>query len=194
MRDSYRVTQRRKGAKGQPGVQFVLFILLLAGQPVVALSQADTVGVDTVESRVMPPVTVIGSRLLSGEGNVGQASSLILREQIEATGARDLADAVTFSPGLYVKRYGGLGGLRTLSLRGTASEGTTLLIDGVRYRSSAEGGFDLGNIPADVVEGVEIIRGGDAAVLGGNSLGGGINVITNSGSRKPRLRGTLAAG
>ncbi|MGE3800563.1 MAG: TonB-dependent receptor plug domain-containing protein [Candidatus Kapaibacterium sp.] len=189
-----KIAQRRKGAKRRKGCQGLLLLLLLAGFPAIVLSQADTAEVDTVEAKVMPPVTVIGSRLLSDAGSAGQASSLILREQIEATGARDLADAVTFSPGLYVKRYGGLGGLRTLSLRGTASEGTALLIDGVRYRSSAEGGFDLGNIPADAIEGVEIIRGGNAAVLGGNSLGGGINVITNSRSRKPRLRGTLAVG
>ena len=155
--------------------------------------QVDSAGVDTSEV-MMPLVTVTSSRLSSREGNVGQASTFISRAQIESAGARDLADAVAFSPGLYVKRYGGLGGLRTLSLRGTASEGTAMLIDGVRYRSDAEGGFDLGNIPANVLEGVEVIRGGDAALLGGNSLGGGINLITGIKARNLRFEGTLALG
>ena len=81
-----------------------------------------------------------------------QPMALISRAQIEAIDAVDLADVVALSPGAFVKQYGGLGGLRTLSLRGASAQQTVVLIDGVRYQSSAAGAVDLGLLPADAIE------------------------------------------
>lgn len=114
--------------------------------------------------------TVAGSR----------PTSVIDAGRIEASGAQDLGDVVAHAPGVFVRRYGGLGGLRTVSLRGTSPQQVALFVDGVRYGSSSESGFDLGNIPAAALERVEVVRGGDAALFGANSLGGAVNVITGA--------------
>ena len=189
-----KLTQRRKERKTQRGAWLLPVFFLWFILPLENYAQIDTTEIDSLEVYVTPPVVITASRLVSRVAEGTHPTTLITRERIEESGARDLSEAVAFSPGLFVKRYGGLGGLRTVSLRGTASEGTALLIDGVRYRSNAEGGFDLGNFPAEALNEVEVIRGGDAALFGANSLGGAINLITGDRSEKLQLRGSLAAG
>lgn len=173
-----------------------IFLLLFAFPSLTArpdTTEANREGIDGTERH--DSVVITAQRILPRIAGSTRPTAIITQERIEESGARDLADAVAFAPGVFVKRYGGLGGLRTVSLRGTAPQQTTLLIDGMRYRSSAESGFDFGNIPADALAGVEVVRGGDAAMFGANSLGGAINVLTGSGATEGiRLRGTVAAG
>lgn len=159
------------------------------------LSQPDSTKVDSLNMYELPPVTVIGQSLLPTVARSARPTAVISGDNIKASGAQDLADAVAYAPGVFVKRYGGLGGLRTVSLRGTASQQTVLFIDGVRYRNSTESGFDFGNIPAAALTRVEVVRGGDALLFGANSLGGAINVVTGGGaSESLQLKGSFAAG
>ena len=89
----------------------------------------------------LPSVTVTGRSLLPKVARSVRPTAVISSANIAASGAQDLADAVAYAPGVFVKRYGGLGGLRTVSLRGTAAQQTVLFIDGVRYRNSTESGL-----------------------------------------------------
>ena len=169
----------------------VLVGLFLSADPLVA--QQDSAAIDSVY--VLPSVTVTAQSLLPKIARAARPTAVIDKESITASGANDLADAVAYAPGVFVKRYGGLGGLRTVSLRGTAAEQTVLYIDGMRYRSSAESGFDFGNIPAEGLAEVEVVRGGDALLFGANSIGGAINIVT--GGIVPEtltMKGSIAAG
>lgn len=179
---------------------FPFFLFFLVPSPPLTAQPANTGGngrggIDSDSTEQHDSIVITAQRILPRIAESARATSIITQQQIEESGARDLADAVAFAPGVFVKRYGGLGGLRTVSLRGTAPQQTTVLIDGVRYRSSAESGFDFGNIPADALGGVEVVRGGDAALFGANSLGGAINVLTGTRTADGiRLRGTVAGG
>jgi outer membrane cobalamin receptor len=140
-------------------------------------------------------VTVEAESALPLVSRSAQPHAVVTRRQIEAANAIDISDAVAFSPGVFVKQYGGLGGLRTVSLRGTSAQQTVILIDGVRYRGSADGAFDLGNIPASALERVEVVRGGSAALYGANALGGVINLVTRvPGGPSLRLAGRGGVG
>ncbi len=132
-----------------------------------------------------PVVRVDASSIQQRTLGEPQPLSVVSRDQIAGVGAVDLSDAVAYAPGVFVKQYGGLGGLRTVSLRGTTAQQSVILIDGVRYRGSASGAFDLGAIPADALERVEIVRGGNAALYGANAVGGVINVVTRRAVNQP---------
>jgi outer membrane cobalamin receptor len=155
----------------------------------------DSTGADTTRTYRARGIVVEGSSLLSRVAQSAQPLALVTRAQIDEAAAIDLGDAVAIAPGAFVKRYGGLGGLQTVSLRGTSSQQTVLLIDGVRYQNSSSGGFDLGNIPAASIERVEVVRGGNAALYGANALGGAINVITRpSGSDRFEVEASSTIG
>ncbi len=159
----------------------LLLLVLCAGglqaQDTTAIRRRST---DTLKARTTPEVRVTASSLPARTTRAALPLAAVTRRQIEAANAVDLGDVVAHVPGAFVKQYGGLGGLRTISMRGTSAQQTVVLLDGVRYRSSASDAFDLGTIPADALEQVEVVRGGDAVLYGANALGGVINIITRA--------------
>lgn len=165
----------------------------VGGDPV----EVDSSAVDSVsyESGSLDDdvVVVRASRLRSIEVAGARATTVIGRELIEQSGRTDLADALLLSPGVFIRRYGGSGSLATLSLRGTAAGQTKILVDGLPWRTSADGGADLGTMPLENVEEIEVVRGGDGALYGSNALGGVVNIRTGA-QATPRYRSTIGLG
>lgn len=94
----------------------------------------------------------------------------------------DLADAVRDTVGIGLDDAGL--GRRGISVRGMSSEHTLMLIDGQRINTSASAiahsDFELGWVPTEAIERVEIVRGPMSSLYGSEALGGVVNVITRS--------------
>lgn len=88
------------------------------------------------------------------------------------------AELLSFSPGVFVRDFGGLGQLKTLSIRGSSSDQVVILLDGVRLNNPIGGGVDLSTIPVNFVDRFEVIRGGASAFAGTDALGGVVNIVT----------------
>ena len=171
-------------------------ILLLALASVVPV----TAQIDSVDYREGDPddtsnvVVVTADRLRSAEVSGVRSVTRLSEETIRSSGADDVAEITRLSPGVFIRRYGGAGSLATISLRGTASNGTKVLVDGLPLRSSADGGNDLGMMPIGDVREVTVIRGGDGALYGSNALGGVVNIETGGrGVKGIELRGSLGS-
>lgn len=65
-------------------------------------------------------------------------------EKIEEEGMLQLSDAVRRMAGVTLKDYGGVGGMKTVSVRGLGSQFSTLVVDGVAVDNSQNGQVDLG--------------------------------------------------
>ena len=104
----------------------------------------------------------------------------------------DLADAVRNSPGIGLDDLGM--GRRGISIRGMSSEHTLMLIDGQRISSSgsaiAHSDFELGWVPTEAIERVEVVRGPISSLYGSEALGGVVNIITRSAT--DRWRGSVS--
>ncbi|MGD8378135.1 MAG: TonB-dependent receptor [Gammaproteobacteria bacterium] len=110
---------------------------------------------------------------------------VIDRAEIERSQAGDLAELLQFHAGLAIARNGGPGAATSLFLRGTDSNHTLVLVDGVRINPGTIGGAPLQNISPDMIERVEIVKGPRSALFGSDAIGGVINIITRhpTGSR-----------
>jgi len=104
--------------------------------------------------------------------------TVITREEIELSLATDLAELLRFEAGLDIGRNGGPGQATSLFLRGTESNHTLVLIDGVRMNPGTLGGAAIQNIAPEVIERVEIVKGARSALFGTDAIGGVINIIT----------------
>lgn len=122
--------------------------------------------------------------------------SVVTRHDIEAYGARDLADILRLVPGF---EFGvDVFGITGQSFRGIwAHEGKSLLmIDGIMQNELGYGNYNFfGTIPASMIEKVEIVRGPGSAVYGGFAEVDVINVITHQAKNLDgiRLSGELGA-
>jgi outer membrane cobalamin receptor len=104
---------------------------------------------------------------------------IINNKLIEKVSPYEINSVISLSPGVFLRDYGGAGGLKTVSIRGASSSETKLHINGIELNSRINGSFDLSLLPISLFENVEIIRGGSAIFYGSNSSAGVINFVND---------------
>ena len=122
--------------------------------------------------------------------------TIIDREMIEASGARNIVEVLRLVPGFHVGfKYNNL---PTAGYHGLADEFARrmlLLVDGQRVFQYSRGVIEWSNLPLPLenVERIEVIRGPNAAAYGSNALQGVINIQTRSAAedRGLYLRGAF---
>ncbi|MDD5015282.1 MAG: TonB-dependent receptor [Atribacterota bacterium] len=106
---------------------------------------------------------------------------VISEEEIKAAQAENLADILSTIAGLEINDYGDAAGIKSISIRGSSTEQVLIMLDGRPMNDPQTGQIDLGQIPASIIEKIEIYRGPASAIYGANALGGVINIITKKG-------------
>jgi outer membrane cobalamin receptor len=121
--------------------------------------------------------------------------SLVTREEIVDSGARNLTDLLLRVPGL---AFGvDVNGVVGIGVRGIwAHEGKALLlVDGQEMNENLYSSFQWSHhIPLDLVERIEIIRGPGSAIYGGYAELAVVNIITRSGSQLDGAHASVANG
>ncbi|MGB3545056.1 TonB-dependent receptor, partial [Rubrivirga sp.] len=137
----------------------------------------------TASPDTLGEVTVTAARAPVATHAAPSRVTVLDRADLEAAGARTVADALEARTAVFVKRYGP-GGLASLSLRGTGASQTLVLLDGHRITDPQLGQLDLSLLPAAAVDGLEVAHGPASALYGTDGIGGVIQVRTH----RPRGR------
>jgi vitamin B12 transporter len=116
--------------------------------------------------------------------------AVIDRDEIAGMQNTDIADVLRFQAGFDVGRNGGPGQPTSLFIRGSDSNHSLVLFDGVRINPGTIGGAALQNVPTELVERIEILRGPRSSLYGSDAIGGVINIVT----RAPHQGFELSAG
>jgi vitamin B12 transporter len=155
-----------------PGLLFgCLFSpLLLADDNTLELKQLN-VSAPSVESTTVAEMAQYGSKV-----------EIVTREQIERAGpAADVSRVMQmFIPGLYVAPKNGPFDYGTYSLLGGRNDDTLILLDGVRLNNRLYGGLYLDTLPANAIERIEVLKGGQSLLFGTQAVSGVINIVTRS--------------
>lgn len=104
--------------------------------------------------------------------------TVIDRAELEARQATLLSEAVSLAPGLSVVPLGSPGQQTSLFTRGSESDQTLLLWNGIPLNDPYFGGANWQFVPVDGVERIEVVRGPFSALYGSTALGGVIQVFT----------------
>lgn len=118
---------------------------------------------------------------------------VITREDIELSLATDLAELLRFEAGIDIGRNGGPGQATSIFMRGTESNHTLVLVDGVRMNPGTIGGAAIQHVSPEVIERVEIVKGARSALFGTDAVGGVINIITRRAD-ETHVEGGAGAG
>jgi vitamin B12 transporter len=108
---------------------------------------------------------------------IAAACTVISAAQLQAFDITSVADALRWVPGVIVLRSGSEGGVTSLFTRGTASNQTLVLWDGVRLNSPFFGGYDWSLPLAAGLDRVEVVRGPYSALYGGDAIGGVVQLV-----------------
>lgn len=121
--------------------------------------------------------------------------TVITRDEIERLQVHSLVDLLRSRAGIDINSNGAFGKTTGLSSRGTNSNHTLLLIDGVRMGSASSGGASWQYLPASEIDRVEIVRGPRTSLYGSDAMGGVIQVFTRRGQvSDPKLNAFVGAG
>jgi vitamin B12 transporter len=141
-------------------------------------------------------VVVTATRIPTPEIEIASSISVVTADEIAAHQLQTLPDLLREMPGLNVVQSGGPGGLTSVFMRGTNSNHTKVLVDGIDVSdpSSPGGNFDFGPFQLQDVQKVEILRGPQSGLYGSDAIGGVINIITKEGSGPAQFTARAEAG
>ena len=91
--------------------------------------------------------------------------SILRREAILELQADDVGQLLQKMEGVQVKSYGGLGGMKTISVRGLGGQHSQLIVDGFSVNQDQSGQVNLGQIQAENIESIMILSGKSSAYL-----------------------------
>ncbi len=106
---------------------------------------------------------------------------------LELTNSGNLAEGLVFLSGLRVENNCQNCGFQQVRINGLDGHYTQILIDSRPIVSALTGVYGIEQIPAGMVDRVEVLRGSGSAIYGSNAIGGSVNIIT-----KEPLRNSLA--
>lgn len=95
-------------------------------------------------AHVIDDVTVTGRRIAGSILSSVPVQSLS-HEQMTAMGASDIGDALKHFAGVQVRDYGGIGGLKTVDIRGLGAQHTGVSYDGVQVGDCQSGQVEIRN-------------------------------------------------
>jgi vitamin B12 transporter len=126
-------------------------------------------------------VFVTATRTPISKNNVIADVTTISSEDIERAGSSSLPELLQRQPGIEISNLGGAGKVSTLSLRGTSSTHSIILIDGMRVGAATSGFSAIEHIPLSQIEKIEILRGPASSLYGQDAIGGVIQIFTKKG-------------
>jgi len=130
------------------------------------------------ESQMLNEVSVTAS-----SKNLNRKMSPIVINQLttktfEATNSHSLSQGLNYMPGLRVETNCQNCGSQEVRLNGLEGQYSQILIDGQPVFSSLSKMYGLEQLPTNMIEQVNVVRGGGSVLHGANAIGGVINIIT----------------
>ncbi|MBN2281694.1 MAG: TonB-dependent receptor [Candidatus Marinimicrobia bacterium] len=139
---------------------------------------------NTVDILLTKTLLEMGSVVITGTGtphlieDAPVKTRLISRLNIEQRKAANAAEALDFQPGINVEndcQNCNFSQVRILGMDGKYSQ---VLIDGDPVISSLAGVYGLEHFPAEMLDRIEVIKGGGSSLYGGGAVAGVINMVT----------------
>lgn len=96
----------------------------------------------------------------------------------ENTNSTTLAQGLNFQPGVRVESNCQNCGFQQVRINGLDGPYTQILLDSRPIFSALSGVYGIEQIPASMIERVEVMRGGGSALFGSSAIAGTINIIT----------------
>jgi iron complex outermembrane receptor protein len=137
------------------------------------------------QERQLDSVIVTASRFEEPMTVLSAGTTVISSEQIRASGAPDLNEAIRKIGGVLGRQDLNGSSDSALDLRGfgtTSEQNLVVMVDGVRISEIGLSNALMSSIPVDSVERIELTRGGSSVLYGNGATGGTIHIITKRGN------------
>ena len=129
-------------------------------------------------SQQLNSVVVTANRYATKRQEAATIVNVLSPKLFETTAVACVADALNFQPGLRVESTCGNCGKTELRINGLQGQYSQILMDSRPVFSSLASVYGLEQIPAAMIDRIEVVRGGGSAMYGANAIAGVVNIIT----------------
>ncbi|MFY0671923.1 MAG: TonB-dependent receptor [Bacteroidia bacterium] len=123
-------------------------------------------------------IVITGSRNTIEKHNSPVIVNAVGARTLELTQSINIADGLNYSPGLRVENNCQNCGFTQLRMNGLDGPYSQVLINSRPIFSALAGVYGLEMLPANMVDRIEVVRGGGSVMYGGNGIAGTVNIIT----------------
>ena len=136
----------------------------------------------TPDEIALDEVVVSANRSLTLRRESPVIVNILDTKLFESTHSTTLAQGLNFQPGVRTEDNCTNCGFSQVRINGLDGHYSQILVDSRPVFTALQGVYGLEQIPANMVERVEIVRGGGSALFGASAIGGTINIITKEPS------------
>ena len=123
-------------------------------------------------------VVVTGTKTAKRQTNSPVIVNVVSSATLENIQACNLSEGLKFQPGLRVETDCQTCNYTQLRMNGLAGGYSQILINGRPIFSPLTGLYGLEQLPTNMIERIEVVRGGGSSLYGSSAIGGTVNVIT----------------
>lgn len=148
-------------------------------------------------AQTLPETRVTATRFAEPAASLPLGVSVITADEIRASGATTVNDAIVRLLGVPGRQDLFNGGDTSIDLRGfgaTADANQVVILDGIRLSEGDSSGPRLAGIPIESIERIEVLRGSGAVLYGEGATGGVIVITTKAGAARQRATGATLYG
>jgi len=130
------------------------------------------------ETMAIGEVVVTGTKTFKRQTDAAVIVNVIDSDLLNQTQSCNISEGLKFQPGLRVETDCQTCNYTQLRMNGLGGGYSQILINGRPVFSPLTGLYGMEQIPANMVERIEVVRGGGSALYGSSAIGGTVNVIT----------------
>lgn len=137
---------------------------------------------------VLDTLTVTAARYESPLASAPAMVTVLEADDLAPLATLPLEDILTRHAGVTLARSGGPGQQASIFLRGTNSDSTLVLVDGIRFNGGSFGGANIQHLRGADITRIEVIRGPRSTLYGTEAIGGVIAISTRAAGTVDRVR------
>jgi len=130
------------------------------------------------ETMSIDEVVITGTKTFKRQTDAAVIVNVIDSDLLAQTQSCNISEGLKFQPGLRVETDCQTCNYTQLRMNGLGGGYSQILINGRPVFSPLTGLYGMEQIPANMVERIEVVRGGGSALYGSSAIGGTVNVIT----------------
>ncbi|WP_319500613.1 TonB-dependent receptor [uncultured Draconibacterium sp.] len=126
----------------------------------------------------MDEVVITGTKTFKRQTESAVIVNVLDAKTIEKVAAQTISESLSFQPGLRMETDCQTCNYTQLRMNGLGGAYSQILINGRSVFSPLTGLYGLEQLPTEMVERIEVVRGGASALYGSSAIGGTVNIIT----------------
>ena len=155
-----------------------IVLIFLSVTAVLPAFTQQTLRTDSLPVQVLNEIVVTGTRTLRRKTETPIVVTILTNQSLQNLQSCNLSEGLKFQPGLRIETNCQTCNYTQLRMNGLQGGYSQILVNGRPVFSALLGLYGLEQLPVNMIDKIEVVRGGGSSLYGSSAIGGTVNVIT----------------